>query len=104
MFKVLMRNYIWAPASCSGKNGCWYVVLKIIIQVRDHNYDHLRCRKSAILSSVISPAPEMRLISRSFLLMARAVSAEEWLIFRGDDGSGRTEDLRLIFIKIMDTD
>ena len=41
---------------------------------------YLRCFQRAIFNSVISPAPEIRLISRSFLLMAIAVTAE---IFAG---------------------
>ena len=42
---------------------------------------HFKCRQSAIFNSVISPAPEMRLISRSFFLIASAVAADELLVF-----------------------
>ena len=38
---------------------------------------YLRCLQRARFSSVISPSPEIRLISRSFLPMAIAVIADE---------------------------
>lgn len=44
--------------------------------------NYLRCFQSAIFSSVISPAPDMRLISRSFLPIAMAVTVEGLMVFR----------------------
>jgi len=43
---------------------------------------YFKCFQRAIFSSVISPAPEMRLISSSFLLMAIAVIEEGTAGFR----------------------
>ncbi len=44
---------------------------------------YFKCFHSAMFNSVISPAPEMRLISSSFLLMAIAVVVEGLAIFAG---------------------
>ena len=51
-------------------------------QNKDDKSNYFKCRQRAIFSSVISPAPEMRLISSNFLPMAMAVMAEELFIFR----------------------
>ncbi|HEY4965593.1 MAG TPA: hypothetical protein VII28_04300 [Puia sp.] len=50
--------------------------------------DYLKCFQRAIFNSVISPAPEMRLISSSFLLMAIAVVVAELADFLEDKASG----------------
>jgi hypothetical protein len=56
---------------------------------------YFKCLQSAIFISVISPAPEMRLISRSFLPMVSAkhepLVADGLLPFRGVDGLERME-------------
>jgi hypothetical protein len=43
---------------------------------------YFKCRQSAIFNSVISPAPDIRLISSSFLPMANAVIADALAAFR----------------------
>jgi hypothetical protein len=43
--------------------------------------DYFKCLQSAIFISVISPAPEMRFISRSFFPMAIAVGVEDLPVF-----------------------
>jgi len=45
-------------------------------------FTYFKCRQSAMFNSVISPAPEMRLISSSFLPMASAVTADGLKVFR----------------------
>ena len=45
-------------------------------------FTYFKCRQSAMFNSVISPAPEIRLISSSFLPMANAVTADGLMVFR----------------------
>lgn len=55
-----------------------------MVYLRGRRKDYFKCFQSAMFSSVISPAPEMRLISSSFLLIAMAVVVEV-LVFFVDD-------------------
>lgn len=57
---------------------------------------YFRCLNNAILISVISPAPDIFFISRSFLPMAKEVAWND-SGFR-DAGITLTDDLRLDFI------
>ena len=64
---------------------------------------YFRCFQSAIFNSVISPSPEIRLISRSFLPMVSAKPgkefADEWAFFPEADGLAGLDILELDFIK-----
>jgi hypothetical protein len=60
--------------------------------------DYFKCRNSAIFNSVISPAPEMRFISRSFLPMAIAVTVGELPVFRETGCLDRKFDFCMLFI------
>jgi hypothetical protein len=59
---------------------------------------YFKCRQSAIFNSVISPAPEMRLISSNFLPIARAVTADGLNVLRDAWDLDRAEIFRLDFI------
>jgi hypothetical protein len=66
-----------------------------------NRWDYFRCRNSAIFSSVISPSPEIRLISRSFLLMVSAkplMAVRLMFCFWEKDGSVAGVDFCMDFI------
>ena len=54
--------------------------------------NYLRCLQRAMFNSVISPVPEILLISRSFLPMANAVIADGLPGFVVTNGLGCTDD------------
>ena len=62
------------------------------IQSKQIKTDYLRCLQRAMFNSVISPVPEILLISRSFLPMAMAVIADGLPGFLVTSGLGCTDD------------